>query len=253
MITIILAGGEGKRMKSNLPKVVHPVNDTPMIVRVINNAKALGSDYIIVVVNPIRKKLISETVEKFMDDDIIYVAQNKPQGTGHALKCCVPALEHIAKYEKHDVLILCGDTPLLTTEMLTGFIKSTVHSKIIGTTKKDPTGYGRVLTNKDGNLISIKEHKDCQPEELKINTVNAGIYMLGINDIIDNIDKIDNNNAQNEYYITDLMNIVSPFVYLLPESKSQDLMGVNDQAALKVADTIARAREMKIVQKKLLK
>lgn len=236
MITIILAGGLGKRMKINFPKVLVKVKEIPMLVRTINNAILLKSKTIIVVVGPGAIDLIKKTVKEYVNQKIYYVIQEKPLGTGDALKTCVPLLKEIDPFDK--VLILNGDMPLLSYYTLNTFLKwkNNNDSRILASKVDNPSGYGRILRDTKLNFLEIKEDKDCNDEERKVQHINAGIYMLTNHQILDNINNVKNDNAQKEYYITDLINIVKPSVYMLEEKFNRELINVNDQKTLKIVN-----------------
>lgn len=234
MITIILAGGLGKRMKSNYPKVLFKVKGFPMVVRAINNAILLKSEMIIIVVSPSTKDLIEKTVKKYVQNkNIYYTVQENPLGTGDALKACVPYLEEIDPREK--VLILNADLPLLSFYTLNTFIRweNSNDSRILAMKYEEPAGYGRVIRDEKFNFIEIKEDKDCNDEERKIQHVNGGIYLLRNGQIVDNIGLVKNDNAQEEYYITDLINMIKPSVYMLEQKFNKELINVNDKETLR--------------------
>jgi len=234
MITIILAGGLGKRMKSKYPKVLFKVRGFPMIVRTINNAILLKSEMIIIVVSPNSKDLIEKTIKKYVQHkNIYYVIQEKPLGTGDALKSCVPYLEEIDPREK--ILILNADMPLLSFFTLNTFSrwKNKNDARILAMKYDDPTGYGRIFRDTKFNFVAIKEDKDCTEEERKNKYVNAGIYLLRCGQIVENIGLVKNNNVKKEYYITDLINLLKPDIYMLEKKYNKELINVNDQETLK--------------------
>lgn len=234
MITIILAGGLGTRMKVNFPKVLLKVNGIPMIIRTITNAISLKSEMIIIVVNESNKDQIEGVVKKYVKHkNIFFAIQNKPLGTGDAVKSCIPYLEEVDPFD--DILILFANMPLLSFYTLNTFIRwrNDNDSRILCSRMDDPSGYGRIVRDVKLNFIEIKEDIDCDKEERKIKHVNVGIFMIKNFQILQNINSLKNNNKQNEYYITDLMNIIKPSIYMLESKFNKELINVNDREALK--------------------
>ena len=209
---IIMAGGLGKRMGSDLPKVIHPIKGVPMIVRIL---RSLPPDVRILVVVGKYKDIIQTTIEKYTDVDIEYVVQDPPLGTGHAIACCLPQIEHDSR-----VVVLSGDVPLIRREtiemMIKGSEKGTLSSdnavpfvRVLTMTVDDPSGYGRIITDHEGYLVKIVEHKDCSPEELACTVVNCGIYAFSGYFAHHFIPLIQNENAQREYYLTDIVELAT--------------------------------------------
>lgn len=235
MITIILAGGLGKRMKlGNYPKVLIKVKGIPMLIRTINNAILLKSEMILIVIGPQSEERIKSTVKKYVKNtNIFYVVQKTPLGTADALKTCVPFLEEIDPFEK--VLILNSNMPLLSVFTLNTFIKwkNDNDSRILASKVNNPHGYGRILRDNKLNFLEIKEDKECNEDEKKIKHINTGIYMVRNLQILENIMNVKNNNIDKEYYITDLINMIKPSVYMLEEKFNRELTNVNDQDTLK--------------------
>lgn len=201
--TIILAAGKGTRMKSETPKVLHKIFDKTLLGYVIdaaNKTKLIEKSFVIVGHQ-------AQDVEKFVKDNYnnaSTVLQTPQLGTGHAVSMVCPQLENF----NGEVLILCGDTPLITEETLKKFIEFhknknsdlTVMSAIF----EDPTNYGRIV--RDGEkLASIVEEKDASPAQKKIKEVNAGIYLLNWQKIKPAFSQLTSNNAQGEYYLTDII------------------------------------------------
>lgn len=212
MIVIIMAGGLGKRMESDLPKVLHHVicpTDTnisyPMIVHVIKTSIELEVKKIFIIVGKY-KNIIKSTIEEYIDLNnnlIEYVEQEPALGTAHAVKCALPA---ISNYSNDNALILSGDVPLISANTLLGLDDDV--NKLLITELIDPFGCGRILLNDDGKIIGIREEKDCVGDEKKINLVNCGIYQIRVIDLINLIPLIDNKNKSNEYYLTDIIGLM---------------------------------------------
>jgi UDP-N-acetylglucosamine diphosphorylase/glucosamine-1-phosphate N-acetyltransferase len=206
MITIILAGGLGKRMNSGLPKVLHMVNDKPMIYYAIRNAVHLRSSRILVVVGRY-KTIIQEEIQKYysqIPDIIEYIDQSDAKGTGHAIQCCIPYITNNQISADTDVLILSGDVPLIKLQTLNELMLK--HNNILITKSPDPHGCGRILF-KNGTIQKIVEEKDCTAEERKIQFINCGVYNLTVETLLNTIPFIQNNNAASEYYLTDFIEL----------------------------------------------
>lgn len=194
---VILAAGKGTRMHSNLPKVLHTVGSKPILGHVIESAKALNPHKIIVVYG-----FGGEIVKQaFIHEDIVWVNQAEQHGTGHAVQQAAPHLEADA-----DSLILLGDVPLIDVQACQKLVKQ-AHNKlaILSFNKPDPTGYGRIIRNAMYGVTAIVEHKDATEEQHKIKEVNTGIMAMPNVHLLQWLSKLNNNNAQAEYYLTDIV------------------------------------------------
>ena len=205
---IIMAGGLGKRMGSDLPKVIHPVKGVPMIVRIL---RSLPPDVRILVVVGKFKDIIQATIREYTDVAIEYVVQDPPLGTGHAIACCLPQIEHDSR-----IVVLSGDVPLIRRETIEMMIRGSLSDdnavpflRVLTMTADDPSGYGRIITDHEGYLVKIVEHKDCSPEELLCTVVNCGIYAFSGYFAHHFIPLIQNENAQHEYYLTDIVELAT--------------------------------------------
>lgn len=259
---IILAAGEGTRMKSKHAKVAHEILGRPMVLWVVQAARDAGCSRIVVVVGS-----HAEEVRTLLDDqpDVECVEQVERLGTGHAVKV---AMEQ-AQVTEGPVLVLCGDTPLLRGETLADLVRA---SGVCGTAKSvrpdaaeaerqaelgviggallvmeydDPTGYGRVILDEAGLAERIVEQKDCTPQQTAITTCNAGVYCFDAELLSAHIGDLDRNNAQGEYYLTDMVSILrqagSPMAALTcPDA--EELMGVNSRAQLAQATRAMQGR-----------
>lgn len=250
MYTIILAGGLGKRMNSDIPKVLHKVNGIPMICHVIREAFKLNTKEIMIVVGRY-KEIINKTVQLFcskkeckkvtyiIQEDKTIDGQIKTMGTGDAIHCCVPHLKELRIDGHENVIILSGDVPLIkhsTIELLLKD-KNTLLTTILG----DPYGCGRIFTNNYNEIAKIVEDKDCNEEEHKCKKVNCGIYHLNIDTIIDCVPLITNNNKSNEYYLTDIVEIarnkqIPIYPVLLPLQNTNEILNVNTLNDLEIAN-----------------
>ena len=182
--TLILAAGKGTRMKSKLPKVLHKVGGKPMLQYVIEAAKKIGSSREVVVIGS-GAELVEQTIS-----GVEFVLQAEQLGTGHAV---LSAKKNFAE-SKGTVLILCGDTPLLTSKLLKDFTdaheKSNCAATVLTAEMPDATGYGRVIREENGNFKKIVEDKDANAEEKKIREVNAGVYCFDVKKLFGALDKV---------------------------------------------------------------
>lgn len=236
MITIILAGGLGTRMKIDYPKVILKVKNIPMIVRSINNAILLKSEMIFIVLNSKTKDQVKRVIQKYVHNkNIFYIIQENPLGTAHALKCCVPLFKKLDLDPFDKILILNADQPLISFYTLNTFIKwqNQNDARVLSCKVNNPSGYGRILRDKKLNFKRIKEEKDCNQEEIKIPYICGGVYMMKVYQIVENIDKLTNDNKQKEFHITDLLNIIKPEIYMLENKFQDELININDLNSLK--------------------
>ena len=229
-IIIILAAGKGTRMQSNLPKVLHPINNKPMLLYVTDVAKTLNPDKIIVVIG-YKKELI---IKALSNENIIFVEQKNQNGTASAINECIPSIKKF----KGNILILSGDVPLITSKTLKEFINSHNQNKalasLISTDLDEPKGYGRIIKNNNNQLINIVEHKDANKNQLKINEINSGIYIIKSKLILEKIPLINNNNMQKEYYLTDIFNFINEkHTSIFKVNDSNEIAGINNVDQLK--------------------
>lgn len=238
---LIMAGGLGKRMNSKIPKVLHLIKNKPMIVHIIETSLILNIYKIGIIVGKYYT-LIKETIEQYINIDIInskitFIIQNEPLGTGHAILCCNNFLKKMPTYI-NNVCILSGDVPLITSESINNLLNNTEFSNIIIAHLDEPSGYGRMVIE-NNKIIKIIEEKDCNDEEKKIQFVNSGIYSFNIKLLLQYIDKIDNNNKQNEYYLTQIFELFVknyiPINYELIDN-IYEISGVNDQQQLLILE-----------------
>ena len=244
-VILIMAGGLGKRMNSEVPKVLHLINNKPMIVHVIETSLALKIHKIGIIVGKYYA-VIKETLEKHIDPNIIdkkinFIMQNEALGTGHAILCCKKFLEKMPTYI-YNVCILSGDVPLITTESINNLLNDTEFCNILIANIDEPSGYGRIVLE-NNKIIKIIEEKDCNEEEKQIKFINSGIYTFNIKVLLQYIDKIDNNNKQNEYYLTQLFEVFVknyiPINYQIVEN-ILEISGVNDQQQLLILENYVK-------------
>ena len=238
--TLILAAGKGTRMKSDMPKVIHKVNGIPMITKIIDTLSGLNPEENILILG--HKK---EEVLKVVGENCDYVLQTEQLGTGHAV---IQTKEKLEGYDG-DVMILCGDTPLLRESTLKSLYEyhkeSGAVTTILTSIYENPFGYGRIV-KEDGLVKAIVEEKEASEEIKKIKEVNAGVYCFNSKELFKALDKIDNNNEKGEYYLTDVIGIqvsenkkVQSFIL---EDK-MEILGVNSKVELTQAGKVLRDRK----------
>ncbi|MEE0510616.1 MAG: bifunctional UDP-N-acetylglucosamine diphosphorylase/glucosamine-1-phosphate N-acetyltransferase GlmU [Peptococcaceae bacterium] len=241
---IVLAAGKGTRMRSECPKVLHHVQGKPMITRVLEAVKQAKIDNQYVVVGH-----GADQVEKVLDDSVRVVVQEQQLGTGHAVREALSVLKKdLHNYNDVNVLVTCGDTPLIRaeslSEMMTQHYEQGNAVTVMTTLVNEPTGYGRILH--DGERIKgIVEEKDASPVEKKVKEINVGTYCFDLSFLISKIDTLDTNNAQGEFYLTDLLKMayedgVSTGAYLL--QNANESLGVNNRVQLARAEKLFRQR-----------
>ena len=233
--TIILAAGKGTRMKSDLVKVLHPLRGKPMLNYVVEVAMTAGSQDICAVVGYQADKVR----EKFRDRNLIFIEQSEQLGTGHAV---LQARERFNNYTG-DVLILCGDVPLLRAATLRSLYachqKEKTAVTVLTTVLTHPAaGYGRIVKGPEGKVFKIVEERDATEDEKKIKEINTGIYCVEAGFLFEALGKIDNKNAQKEYYLTDIVAIAhenGARVGSLIAADFQEVMGINTPQELEAA------------------
>ncbi len=193
---VILAAGKGTRMKSAMPKVLHPIADKPMVEHVVDAASSLGAEKTVLVIGH-----GADQVRSTVTREVEYVEQTEQLGTGHAVQQALPLLN-----PDDTVLIGYGDVPLTKPDTFKQLIDDVTDSNIALLTviMEDPTGYGRILRDASGNVTGIVEQKDATPEQLLVNEGNTGILAAKASALNELLGRIDNNNAQQEYYLTDI-------------------------------------------------
>ena len=234
LLSIILAAGEGTRMRSSTPKVLHPVGGLPIIGHVARAARDAGSSRIALVTGP-RHAAIRQAVSA-MQPEVVHFEQAEAKGTGHA---AAMARDLFASAEGY-IAVVYGDHPRLRGEnfrVVLDRLDAGLDVAILGFEPKDPTGYGRFITDGE-TLLAIREHKDASEEERRIRLCNACILAFRADVFRDLIDRIENDNVQSEYYITDLVGLANKAgkkvgFGIAPED---DVMGVNDRSQLARAE-----------------
>lgn len=233
---IILAAGKGSRMKSNLPKVLHEVHGVPMVQRGIEALEEAGIDEVVVVVG-YRADLVRER----LGDGYHYALQTEQKGTGHAV---MSAREYIEAWSGK-VVIVYGDAPLLNPDSIRNLIERTrppnTYGALLSIELPNPPAAGRILRGEDEEFLDIVEVPDCSPEQLAIEEVNVGVYCFDAARLLDGLEGLSSNNAQNEYYLTDVPGVLRRAGYPIEVVRTDDLLetlGVNDQHHLAFAESV---------------
>ncbi len=240
LVAVILAAGKGTRMRSKYPKVLHKVGGKPMLQHVIDAATATGCDEKIIIVGH-----EAELVEKMIGMQGKTALQAEQLGTGHAVMQTAEALKNFTG----TALILCGDTPLLDGEELKKFCAahkaSGAAATVLTAVMDDPFGYGRIVRDVDGNVQAIVEQKDATEAQKAIKEINTGIYCMECPLMFDVLSTLTNNNAQGEYYLTDVLqklNQSGKKVGGVITGDSYMVMGINSRKQLSVAEAVMRQR-----------
>ncbi len=263
---IIMAGGEGKRMNSDLPKVLVKLDNCPMIVYILKELESYtrfrGNIHKIYIVVGKHREIIKNTISEYSEilqhnfSKIKYVNQETPLGTGDAIKCCKKYLKKCTKDFKKYSLILSGDVPLISIWTLLKLYDSCVNynfkASLLATKLDNPFGYGRIV-KRNKRFMKIVEEKDCSESEKQINDVNAGIYIFQNDIILNYIDKLTCNNAQNEYYLTEIFDFlfkdcIEVNVLDLNKNKSYEIMGVNTIEHLNELERIIQENRAKNIE-----
>jgi bifunctional UDP-N-acetylglucosamine pyrophosphorylase / glucosamine-1-phosphate N-acetyltransferase len=239
-LTVVLAAGEGTRMRSSVPKVLHPVAGQPMLVHVLQAAPNGIDAGLAVVVGP-GHEVVEQAVRRIRSEAATFVQRDR-LGTAHAVLAARQAIARGAD----DLLVVFGDTPLIsaaTFERLRAPLKNGAALAVLGFRAADPTGYGRLLMEGD-RLVAIREHADATPEERKITLCNAGVMAFDGRKALDILDQIGNANSKGEYYLVDAVSIVRNLGLeaVVIETSEDEVRGINDKAQLAEAESVMQAR-----------
>ncbi len=237
---IILAAGEGKRMKSSTPKVLHKVCGKEMINHVIDNIRKSGIEDINVVIGKGAEKVRKGTENR----NISYSVQEEQLGTGHAVMCA----EEFLDKKNGSVAIFVGDGPLITEDTVKKLIsyheEGNYGATILTTVMEEPLKYGRIIRNKYEEVEKIVEFKDCNKDELKVKEINSGMYCFDIEMLLNTLGKLNNNNNQGEYYLTDVIEILKSQGEKVGAISAtiEEVTAVNSKYELSIAEQIMRNR-----------
>lgn len=233
---VILAAGLGKRMHSSLPKVMHPIGGKPMLAHLLATARTFNPSNIYVVQNAF-SPMLSDFFKSDLDQDITWVTQKQQLGTADAVKSVLPYLVAANKSDDEKILVLYGDTPLISIELLNQFLSDLTKNNTVNNTMgfisaklDNPHGFGRVVRNAQNQAIAIIEERDADESTRAISEINSGILCLPVGLLKNLLPKLTNNNAQKEYYLTDLIELaVSQNIVISTTVApiSQEVMGVN--------------------------
>ena len=241
MFAVVLAGGMGKRMKSTLPKVLHKVCGKPMILHILGQLFSLKEIEKTIVVVGYKRALVKKALPKWVKTAV----QKKLLGTGDAVKS---AAYHFKNYSG-DILILCGDTPLITAGTLKSIIET--HNKeqnkvtLVTTRVRDPFNYGRIIRNKKGEAAGIVEEKSATAKQKRIKEIHTGIYCFDAKMLSFALGRIKKNKLKGEYYLTDAVRILKEKgcrIGTAPVKNPGEVMGVDDTARLKAAEKYLKKR-----------
>ena len=239
--TVILAAGKGTRMKSDLAKVLHPLNRRPMVHYVVDAAREIGSQRTVLIVGHQEEKVRAATSDLGVD----YATQSPQLGTGHAVMQAAPFFQD---YDG-DVLVLSGDVPLLRAatlrELITCHHEKQVLATLLTTEMSDPAGYGRVIRDGSGAVVRIVEDKDANDAERSIREINVGIYVFNGKALFETLPQVKNDNKQGEYYLPDVLKLYVERGERLAAVQTPDVQethGINTVEQLKNAEQILLGR-----------
>lgn len=250
---IILAAGFGKRMRSDLPKVLHPIGGRPMVCAVIDACREAGCARIVLVVG-YKQELVREAVAAAYPganglQDIEFAVQPEQLGTGHAVMCAQPLFERERARPGAAVLVLAGDGPLIREATLSTLLsrhRDTRAGATIATSMiDDPTGYGRIVRDAGGRFAAIVEHKHCTPEQLAIREVNPSYYCFDAGALFQALPRVPRQAAGGEYYLTDVLELMlkdGRVVEVVAAVPPEDMLSINTPEQLADVDAIYRSR-----------
>lgn len=237
---VVLAAGQGTRMKSKLYKVLHPVLGRPMVQHVIEQVKTVQLDEMVTVVGHGADKVIEH-----IGNESKFVTQEEQLGTGHA----VLQAEDLLKNKDGTTIVVCGDTPLITEETYKALFEHheshQAKATILTAKADDPTGYGRIIRNEEHEVERIVEHKDANEQERGVNEINTGTYCFDNKALFTALQEVSNDNAQGEYYLPDVIEILKQQKAKVAAFQTPDFeetLGVNDRVALAQAEQIMKRR-----------
>jgi bifunctional UDP-N-acetylglucosamine pyrophosphorylase/glucosamine-1-phosphate N-acetyltransferase len=246
VLALILAAGKGKRMKSDLPKVLHKLGGKPMVEYVVETAKDVGVEKTVLVIG-YKWELTRDSLRYLASGSygkVEFVVQEEQLGTGHAV---LQAKDHLSGFGG-DLLVLCGDVPLLTSntvkklleEHRTKKARATVLTAIID----DPSGYGRIIRDKDGMVEKIVEDKDASADEKKVKEFNTGTFCFDNQSLLSVLDRITADNRQGEYYLTDVLELLKEDnlpAWAVVAADPRETLGINSQEELEKMEQILSA------------
>jgi bifunctional UDP-N-acetylglucosamine pyrophosphorylase/glucosamine-1-phosphate N-acetyltransferase len=236
---VVLAAGQGTRMKSDLAKVLHRVAGRPLLAHVLETLDDLGVGRVLVVIGHQRERVRAE----FPESEVEWVVQAEQRGTGHAVLTAAPALEEF----EGTLLVVCGDTPLLKAAtlhgLLVGHAESGAAATVLSMRLPDPSGYGRILHAPDGSLAGIVEDRDATPAQRAIDEVNSGVFAFHYPALEEALSGLTAHNAQGEYYLPDAVPLIRRAgrpTHVICAADHRELQGINTLEQLEEAERIHR-------------
>lgn len=243
LAAVILAAGKSTRMVTDLPKVLHEVCGRPMLAYVLEACRKVGVQKILVVVGYRKDEVINAFAGQ---DDIIWIEQKEQRGTGHAVMVCE---EELRKGGWQDTLVLCGDGPLISDQVLRTVVDKhrgeNASATLATSVLPDPAGYGRIIRDSYGNLQGIVEQSDCTEEQKRIKEINPSYYCFRTEHLLDALHNVRPNNAKNEYYLTDALQIMIARglkAVAITAVASEDVISVNSRQQLSVVSKVMQER-----------
>ncbi len=240
IMAIVMAAGKGTRMKSKKSKLVQKIYGKEIVKRAVENAEKAGVKEIVAVVG-----YMKEEVMEVLGNNISYAYQEEMLGTGHAV---MQAQEYL-KGKRGKVLVLNGDVPLIRPETLNKLIEKSIENKeyatLLTAIYDNPTGYGRIVRDEGGNIEAIVEEKDTTPSQKEIKEINAGVYCFDIEELLSALEKIEPNNAQGEYYLTDVIKIMNEKglkTGAVIVEDNTEILGINDRIQLEMLTKVLQMR-----------
>jgi bifunctional UDP-N-acetylglucosamine pyrophosphorylase/glucosamine-1-phosphate N-acetyltransferase len=240
LVALVLAAGQGKRMRSDLAKVLHPVAGRPLLHHVLDAVKPLHADRVLVVVGHQREQVVAALEGTGCEP----VVQAEQLGTGHAVMVAAPTLRGFAG----TLLVVCGDTPLLATRTLEALLHehggSGAAATVLSARLPDPTGYGRIVRAPSGDLERIVEHADASEEQRRIAEINSGMYAFDYAVLRGALDRLGRHNVQGEYYLTDTIVLLrgeGRRVRAMCAEDYREILGINDARQLREAEELYAA------------
>jgi UDP-N-acetylglucosamine diphosphorylase/glucosamine-1-phosphate N-acetyltransferase len=243
---IILAAGLGTRMKSNKAKVLHEIQSRPMVSYVVETARQVAGNNVIVVVGNQAEKVRQVVSE---NEDLLFAYQEKQLGTAHAVLCAVPQIPEPCT----EVVILCGDVPLIRPETVSRLIDDHLEAQrdisLLAVELENPFGYGRILLDSNDQLSGIVEEADATSKQKRIKMINSGIYCVNKEFLVRALPQVRSNNAQGELYLTDIIEIgyiAKTTMGVMVGADEREILGVNNLKDLQQVDAIMKTR-MRII------
>jgi len=245
---IIMAAGKGTRMKSDLPKVVHPVGGRPMVCAVVDACRDAGCKRVVVIVG-YQQEAVRDALSGY--EGVEFVVQEEQLGTGHAVVCARPAFEADLAEDAAplDAFVLAGDGPLIRPSTLRALLdrhRATGAAASLATAVlDDPSGYGRIVREDGGGFRGIIEQKNATPEQLGINEVNPSYYCFRVRDLFRALERVERNELTGEYYVTDVPALLlaeGRGVEVIDAVPAEDVLSINTPEHLAEVDRIFRAR-----------